>query len=348
MSLLEKASGGKKSKVEPSQAGTSLFKRAMAASLSEAKTSALEISTSLAKNDASPEPLPDAMLPSQASSPFLYLAWDEIKGMLASLPPYSDSILAAWSILTTSLPVEAISLFLPHGDFLAPAAQIGFPEGTGDDIPVSISPRDKGTLLDDEAKALIAPSLGVSVGMSMRAASMHSESGLVGLWVYHDDSLESSSEEIIFQVSELLAEASASLPSCSMVFPSSDPVSLLLPKLNKYRFATPIRFDIESIYADGASYRGISTKALLSAFVAASEKILERAGAVLAFGQASFICVLGSSAPCDPELALFQFTKTLKRSLPFIASSVFPKGSSTSLDLSSDRASEELSRFLAT
>jgi hypothetical protein len=350
MSLLEKASGGKKNKVAPSQADTSLFKRAMAASRAEASTLAPETSSSIEERDgpAASGPEPEAILQSRASSPFLNLAWDDLRSRLTSLPPYSDSILAAWSILSTSLPFEALSLFLPHGDFLAPAAQIGFPEGTCDDVPPSIAPLNNGTLLDDEAKALIAPSLGVSVGMNMRAVSMHSESGLVGLWVYHDDSLESSPEEIRSQVSELLAEASASLPACSMVFPSPDPVSLLLPKLKKYSFATPIRYDVESIYADGASYRGISTKALLSAFVAASEKILEQAGVVLAFGQASFVCVLGSSARRDPELALFQFTKTLKRSLPFLSAGVFPEGSATSFDLSSDLVSEELSRFLAT
>jgi hypothetical protein len=351
MSLLEKASGGKKSKVAASQTNISLFKRAMAASRVELNAPTQDIPSSPTQENASDstEIMPGVSSPSSVSSPFLNLSFDDLKSKIASLPPCPDSLLSAWSVLSTRLPIEAISLFLPRGDFLAPAAQCGFPTGTGDDIPLSIAPptQGNGMLLGEEARALIAPSLGVSIGMNMRAASMRSDSGLIGLWIYHDSSLEASPDELRSRVCELLADASSSLPCFSIVSPSPDPVSILLAKIKKYRFASAIRYDIESVYSDNASYRGISAKTIVSAFVSASERILEQAGAVIAYGKSSFVCALGSSMQFDPELAQFQFTKTLKRSLPFLSADSFPEGSVMSFDLSSDHVSEELAHFLA-
>jgi hypothetical protein len=332
MSLLEKASvGTKKDRPLPSQARSSLFTRAMAASRAEA--------------DASP-----AQVPSTAPALDIDIdALDDLKHYLESLPPSFDSILAAWSLISSRLPLSALSLFLPQGDLLYPAARIGFPSGSGDAVPLSIAPpaQNPGSLLDDEATALVAPSLGVSVGFSMRAVSMFSDSGLVGLWVYHDDSLDNSSDELRSRVNSLLAEATASLPPLSIFDSSSDPVSSIMEGIGKFRFATAIRYAIEPVYSDSDALRGLSMKALRSAFVSASAKILEQGGVALAYGEGSIVCVLGSPSGGDPDLFLFQLTKTLKRSLPFIASEKFPVGSVTSFDLASDRVSEELSRFLS-
>jgi hypothetical protein len=345
MSLLEKASGGKKTKnaKQSPAAHTSLFKRAMAASRSEAEFP--PPSSSVAPESAI------ELSPQIPANPFFAdsEAMDELKDKLLSLHPSYDSMLAAWSLLSARLPLQAISLFLPHGDFLALAAQVGFPSGRSEDLPLYIAPStdQSGLLLGDEVKALVAPSLGVGLDMSLRAVSMRSEPGLRGLWIFHDDPLEASPDDDRFRLIELLGEAASSLPGFTMASVPADTVTLLLSKLDKYRCAIAIRFDLGSTYADLAAYRGLNAQALRSALVVAAEKILEQTGAALAFGEASIVAVLGSSAKCDPELSLFQFTKTLRRSLPFLSAEAFPAGSAMGFDPSSERASEELSRFLA-
>jgi len=110
MSLLEKASGGQKAISAQSQARTSLFTRAMAATREKEERIGPDASTKL----------PDSKK----------VAEIEIETALAALPPYFDSILAAWSIISSRLPIDAIALFLPQGDFLSLAAQSGFPSGT--------------------------------------------------------------------------------------------------------------------------------------------------------------------------------------------------------------------------
>jgi hypothetical protein len=380
MSLLEKASGGKRSKSSQPKNRTSLFVRAMAASRDKVPEATL-----LGEPEVAPEavPVPEAMLEAVLEvvpeAPFLaaenfesvptptpsitVLATepvpaksilrgsedlDDLKDKLLAIPPFQDSLLSAWSLLASRLPFQAMALFLPQGDFLSLSALTGFPAGRGDDIPLSIapSPQDNGALLDDEAKALAAPVLGVNASMPLRAISMRSDSALLGLWLFHDDLFEASSSEDRAKVVELLADASPSFPPLAMVAPSADPIPELLSKLSRFRYATVLRFDLGSTYSDLAAYRSLCSKALVSAFVQASDRILAQTGAALPLG-GSFVGALGSSSPCDSELSLFQFVKTLKRSLPFLSADVFPEGSSLSLEPSSEGAAEELSRFLA-
>jgi hypothetical protein len=348
MSLLEKASGGHKPKNAPSQGRTSLFTRAMAASRDEA-----EVVPPKAPAQAPPAVAPPTVAPpvqAEPERPFIALEeLDELESRVAALPPRFDSVLAAWSILSERLPLAAMALFLPQGDFLSLAAQSGFPSGTGDAIPVSIAPPSQRNdeLLGDEAKALVAPTLGVSLGMDLRAVSMWSDVGLAGLWVFHDEALESSPPKLVSRLGDLLAKAAASLPASPMAIPVPEPASALAARARKYGFAAALRFDIGSAYGEREAFRGLEANALRSALLSASGKMLEQTGTALAFGERSIACALGSSSPFDPELALFQFSKTLRRSLPFLSGGPFPEGLAASFDPSSDRAVEELSRFLS-
>jgi hypothetical protein len=332
MSLLEKASGGHKNDSAPAQARTSLFTRAMAAT----------------REDAAAAP-PKAPVPAQAS-PFLSKdALDDLKKKVAALPPRFDSILYAWSILSAGIPLAAIALFLPQEDFLSLAAQSGFPAGTADPIPFSLAPSSQknGELLASEAKALIAPLLGVDRGMELRATSMWSDIGLAGLWIYHDASLETSSAELRSRLRSLLAGAADSLPASSMARSVTKAVPTLQDKVRKYRFAAAFRFDLEPLFEARDAFRGITRNALRSAFLSACGKILAQGGVVLAYEESLVACALGSSSPVDSELAIFQLTKTLKRILPFLAGEAFPEGRALGFDPSSDKATEELSRFLS-
>jgi hypothetical protein len=332
MSLLEKASGGHKGKSLPSQARTSLFTRAMAATRDEERNVP-----------------PEAPIPAEAVPFVSAKVLDELKAALASLPPGFDSILAAWSVLSSRLPLAAMALFLPQDDFLALAAQSGFPSGTADPIPFSLAPASQknGELLGNEAKALIVPLLGVDLGMDLRAASMWSDVGLAGLWIYRDASLESSPAELRSRLCSLLAGAADSLPASSMAKGEPKPAISIIERVRKYPSAAAFRFDLDPLIAESDAYRGITPNALRSSFLSACGKILAQGGASLAYGDASVACALGSSSPADAELALFQFMKTLKRTLPFIAGAAFPEGRALGFDPSSNQAPLELSRFLS-
>ena len=135
MSLLEKAIRG--SGTSGARVGTSLFARAMAVHAPEggegpAVVEAPQIEAeSVAEREALPETAP--------SAEFKFGGADEVERSLAALPPCSDSILAAWSLVSESIPLLVFSLFLPCGDFLVPAALNGFPSGTMDGIPMSFA-----------------------------------------------------------------------------------------------------------------------------------------------------------------------------------------------------------------
>jgi hypothetical protein len=359
MSLLEKASGGKKGKNANSRNRTSLFQRAMAASSPEGQVpgrgaeaaqplpsaNAVTIDASIdAATIEAPIAAPTAV-PVAINSDSI----DHLKDKLHALHPAQDATLAAWSLVSTGLPFKALSLFLPSGDFLALAAQIGFPSGKSDDIPISIapSPDRQGSYLENEAKALVAPVLGVSVGLPLRAVSMLSETGLMGMWIFHDDAFETWPEDARARVSEFLADVAGPHPRFDITVTSPDPASAILPKLARYPYAAAVRYDLGSTYSERSACRGLTAGAIRSAFSLAFAKILDQTGAVLAFGDSSVVGFLGASSRLDPELSLFQFSKSLKRSLPFLSAEAFPIGVAMGFDLSSDLSSEELARFLS-
>jgi hypothetical protein len=332
MSLLEKAGGGHKKKSVPLQARTSLFTRAMAATREEGELAP------------TPEPLAirePIFIPAKGM--------DELGHRVASIPPSFDSILSAWSIITAGLPLAAIALFLPQDDFLSLAARSGFPSGTAEPIPFSLAPpsQKNGEMLSAAAKALIAPLLGVDLGMDIRATAMWSDVGLAGLWIYRDASLEASPGDTRSRLNALLAQAADSFPASRLALPESEPVTALLEQTRKYRYATAFRFELGTALEAGRRYRGLTRNALRSAFLSACGKILARGGAAIAYDEAAVVCALGSSSLVDSELALFQFTKTLRRTLPFIAGEAFPEGEALGFLPASDQASEELSRFLS-
>jgi hypothetical protein len=326
MSLLEKASSGNIHKEER----TSLFARALASSSKEAK----------ARYDGR----------YQSGAPSIKLDnLSDLRSLCASLPPTYDSAFAAWKLISTQLPISALALFLPQGDFMALAARNGFPAGSGDSIPVSIAPPSKKPcdLLAKDARALLAPILGVPLSMPLRATAMWSDSGLFGLWVYSDPALETSSEVLRSELAAFLAQCTALLPPLKMEYAIPNPTPAILASVRKYSFASIFRFDLDALFDDGKSFPGVELHAIRSAYLASCRKILVSGGSAFAYGDSSVVCALGSSSSVDPDLALFQFSKTLRRILPLFSTGKLPEGQAVSLDPSQARASSELSRFLS-
>jgi hypothetical protein len=320
MSLLEKAISGKKPVHEPSEARTSLFARAMASSSthseSEARLTVIEGAQAIA----------DAV---------------------TALPSSTDSMIALWGICSSRLPLAALSLFLPRDDFLSLGARSGFPSGSGDPIPVSIAPPSakSGELLAKEAKALLAPLLGVPLSMALRAAPLWSDAGLLALWIYHDPALEGASEEAMDELVGILSNPVSKIMGFSLESPPSDPEAKLLAAAKRFPSVSVARFDLDPLFESNSLPSGVERETVRSAFLASCRKILGSSGAALAFGDSSVACALGSSS--DAELALFQFSKTLRRILPFFSSLPFPSGRALSLDPASAGAAEELSRFIS-
>jgi hypothetical protein len=316
MSLLEKASRG--TGTSSPQAPTSLFTRALSAR--------------------------------EPGASFGMQGLGELERRLRALPPCEDSVLAAWSFVSELIPLAAIALFLPRGDFLAPAALLGFPSSGADAIPMSFaSPSQRGAqALGKEERALLAPILGVPLSLSLRAASMISDSGFVGLWVYHDPSLDSATAETQIKLGAALAGSGAALPALSIAAPVADPARRLFEAARKYPSASIFSFDLSPSYArEDPRFRGLDSILRCSAFLAACARILSQGGAALAYGERRIGCILGSSSPVDPELAFFQFTKTLRRLVPYLAAASFPAGRTLGIQPSSERAFEDLSRFLS-
>jgi hypothetical protein len=332
MSLLEKATSGKIQKAAPSEtheARTSLFARAMASSSREAMAS-------------------DDRREKIDIPPFKLDGLSDLKIRCAALPSTHDSIFAAWSLVSTQLHLSTLALFLPQGDFLALAARNGFPASSGDSIPVSIAPSSKKPcdLLVKDSRALLEPILGVPLVMPLRATSMWADSGLYGLWVYSDINLEVSSEALRLELAAFLARSADSLPALKMEYAIPNPTPALLASVRKYSFVAFFRFDIAGLFDEGEAFKGAELHAIRSAYLAACRKILVPGGAAFAYGESSVACALGSSSNVDADLALFQFSKTLKRILPLFAGKALPEGRAMSLGSSQANAAAELSRFL--
>jgi hypothetical protein len=320
MSLLEKAIRGTSTSAAQPQPRTSLFSRATAA------------------REVVPEP-------------FDTRCFEELGRALDALPRNADSMLEAWSIVSERIPLAAIALFIPRDFQLALAGQLGFPSGTEDPIPQSLATPalDGVEPLESEARALVAPLLGVPLSLGLRATSMTSASGQLGLWVYYDPRLDAAKPEIRASLGELLRRAAGSLAPAPALQLAADPPRALLAAASKFRSASILVFDLSPL--DGlaeARSRGLKPGAIRSAFLVASERMLAQGGSAFAFGEWSVGCVLVSSSTIDPLLSLFQFKKTLRRILPFLAGSSFPEGRAIGLEPSSESALEELSAFLNT
>jgi hypothetical protein len=339
MSLLEKATRGTTGNV--SHTHTSLFTKALAARPPQPEGDEAADSQAPAGGRKAAAPA----MPAFDSS-----AFPSLRRSLAKLRPEADSILEAWALVSRALPLAAIALFLPKDDFLFLVASNGFPSGSDEGIPVSLArpPRDGSSLLTKEEGALIAPVLGLHHSMGLRSATLLSAVGLEGLWVYHDPALEGSSASTRTELGSILSGAAAKLPPLPIASIGRDGPAILLRTARKYRSASIFAFDASSLAAGKESrYGDVRPNALRSAIAAAASRILAQGGEVLPFGQSSVACLMGSSSGVDPELAMFQFTKTLKRILPFLSSSSFPEGRSLRIEPLSEDAPRAIASFLS-
>jgi hypothetical protein len=317
MSLFEKANRG--TEKQEARTDSSLFNKALAARVPRSQPPVEEFDTG---------------------------GFEELEGAIAALPSTADSILQLWSLVGYKLPLESLALFLPRKDSMALAAQKGFRFGKDGILAMNLVDRmaRPGEVLDASASSVIAPLLGSSGAPCLRSSLVWPKSGLFGLWVYSDPRLQASTAETQVRLGELLAHAGQALPPPSLAEMEAEPARLLLESALKFESCSAFVFDL-SVVLEGRD-KGIHGETLRSAFLAACSRILSQGGLALAFGSSRVGCVLASAPTLDPDLALFQFTKTLRRILPFLAAASFPEGRALRVDPSSGNALEELARFL--
>jgi hypothetical protein len=341
MSLLEKAISGKTGEEAPRAARTSLFARAVAANR-EAETeppSSIEIPVDrLFANE-----------PASEGRPLSLDRLDEFQRLFDALPPRYDSLISAWSFAIESLPLDAMALFIPKGEFLSLAASIGFPAGTDEPLPASIAPARAKPCesLGSEARAIAAPVLGLSLGASLRATSVWADSSLAGLWVYHDDRLDSASQDELSEIEAALARSFSKLHVLMMAVPAANPARDIMETARKFASASIFRLDLPDGSKLSDPLRSVALRTMRSATLAACRDLLAQSGSALAFGESSVACMLGSASSADPDLSLFQFSKTLRRVLPFLSQAAFPSARALLLDPASDRCLGDLTAFLA-
>jgi hypothetical protein len=337
MGLLEKAL--RESALAPSgDSATSLYARAVAASAPEPPPIQKEAV-------AAAPPRPGAAL--AASSEDLA----SLEAELLSAPPTHDAYLAAWSRASAVLRLSSIALLMPRGNALVPAARIGFPSRPLSSIPAQTAERCAGgrePLERASAEALCA-ALGVSPSLPIRASAVHSGSRVAALWAYRDALLETSPRDIQSRLGAALTSASGrGAPVVSILGISGAPERELLDSVAHSAKASFFVFDLARLSDEtAASCPGVSSELLTSTFASACSSILSGEGAAVQCGGFRIGCSLGSSTSSDHELALFQFVKSLKRLLPFLAVASFPSGRSMTLSPSSPGAHSELAAFLS-
>jgi hypothetical protein len=281
---------------------------------------------------------------------------DAIRGEILGIRPGIDYILAVYARLAEALPVSGLALFLPRAEELCLAAAFGFiakgadgelsptlPLSLIDALPPGLSP-PRGALLD----ALVAV-LGGSAASGLLCARISAAESRCGLWALSAPNVSSAPSELLSSLGALLAAPSPA-PSRFVTIP--EPVASLASGLLASVKANPracaFVLDLSAQY-EVAETRvpGLMPQVFLSAAALAANSILGHGGSSILRGSRSLACVFGSSSAIDPELALFQFSKSLRRSLMILEGSSPPSGRSFGFDPRDPGAETALSLFFA-
>ena len=271
---------------------------------------------------------------------------------LLDLPDSPDYFLAVFERVSEAVPLKALALFLPELDGLTAAASLGFPAVSTDYVPESLALRsgEPGSLLPSESAAVLSSLLGVPSALPLRGAAIPGPEGeILGQWVFADDNLDWADVATVAALGRLLAAPGRrGAQALTIVKPSPKPAVKLLSSAPDGGWAAAFRLDLAPSYLEfDLRVPGILSTSFRSVFVSAASQVLGRRGAATLTADGFLACLFFSSTALDPDLALFQFRKSLKRALPLFGGVELPSGKAISLDLASDTAPAELSHFLA-
>ncbi|MBL8966132.1 MAG: hypothetical protein JNG85_03925 [Spirochaetaceae bacterium] len=322
-----------------------------------------EIETAVEDEELPPPPMPtrsagedqESLEPTPYDPTAFPFTAEEIAGLteeVARLPEGADDLIAAYARIAEALPLGALALLLSEDSGIRVAASYGFSfraeridEPSVDTVAASLDGDLCGLKTRDILESLVETDLSIALRASV---SLDLEGEPKALWLYADSRLDGSSPELVGAVAELFAARAlraAPLPERgnleSAVRRSAElgrgeghavvAVFDLAPYIDYFEFLVP----------------GLRRAAVEAAVRGASLGMLGPRGEALVLPDERFIIFLYSPKPLDPELALVQFGKSLRRALPFFGTAEPPEGKALGLDLAYEGARGLLERFLA-
>jgi len=322
-----------------------------------------EIETAVEDEELPPPPLsaipagnaPESLEPpafDPKAFPFTAAEISSLTEELTRLPEGADDLVAAYARIAEALPLGALALLFSEDEGIRVAASYGFSfradrvgEPTIDAVAASLDGKLCGLKTRDLLESLVETDLSVALRASV---SLDVEGEPKALWLYADARLDGSSPELVEAVAELFAARAlraAPLPE------RGDPEAALLRSGELGRgegHAVVAVFELAS-YIDYFEFLvpGLRRAAVEGAVRGASLGMLGPRGEALVLPGERFVIFLYSPKPLDPELALVQFGKSLRRALPFFGSAEPPEGKALGLDLAYEGARGLLERFLA-
>ncbi len=299
-------------------------------------------------------PLPGELAQSEEAPPDFPLSLGDLASLrdeLLALRVSTDYVLACYARIAEVIPFQALGLFLAEGERLLLAASFGFPASSDDFLPLSLATAVgiEGGELEAEARALISPLLGISPAWPVRSVSLLAEAGVIGMWVYSEESLQTASPERLAALAALLAApATRCTARANREIPKSAAGAELLASVGDAAYVSAFILELSFLpEAIGQHVPGIAVPTLMAAVEDGARRVLGPGGAVSVLPNSRLACLLASSVPLDAELALFQFRKSVKRSLALFEGVELPEGRAIALDLSAEGTAERLAAFLS-
>lgn len=292
--------------------------------------------------------------PKASSPPFLSRAESEkLAAELRSIPEKADSILHVFGAIAKYPHCSSIALLLPRGEEFAVAASRGLSISEGSTLPASLvvelgnAPRASDSPSLAHLKELFTIPSSATVRCSAVGTEAHASPK--ALFVYTTGESGSPPREEYLDAL-LRAPSVARTPPLLIVEACREPSAQLFDVIPPDRHGAAMLFFLDPLYERArCSIPGLVADAFASAAVSAASALLGSQGSALWFDRPDrrLGLVLIASSPLDPELTLFQFTKSFSRSLVSFDSGEKPSGESCSINPSEPYAAEALGHFLA-
>jgi len=286
---------------------------------------------------------------------------ESLSSDLLALPDRLDYLFSAFSYLEETLPFRALALFLAcadgggegSGPAFRLAAHAGFSPGLPPGTPFGVSGAAcvPGSPVPEPDIGPIAAALGARPDSALRWAALRAlgEEAPFGFWVFSFEGRPEPDEESCLALGSAMA-ACASRGANRLSFAPSEPEAArhLFRAIPPDRSTVAMLFDLGPLRSRVEAERPtVDPDAYCSAILRSALSLVASRGAAALVDSKRLAVVLYSTSALDPELSLYQFRKSLERSLPSLDRPLSLAGESFSLDPAEGGALEALGRFLA-
>ena len=281
--------------------------------------------------------------------PFSSEELDQLAVELERLPAGTDELLAAYARIAEALPLQGLALLLAEEGGVQIAAERGLGAAAdscdGISLEVIAAASEKGSC-GPRTRRLLSPLLKLPADRSTRIYSVGE--GARAVWLYADARLDASSAAQLSSAESLFASTGGRgtpLPLRGAVVGTKEAAAALE---GEAAFAAVILLELKAFIDDfELLVPGLRRHAIEGALRSAATSLLGANGAAFCLSGERLAAFLYSGIRLDAELALAQFRKSLRRSLPFLGMAELPEGRALGLDLGYEGAAGLLERFLA-